>query len=248
MVGADTENGGASQSGAAYLIQGGGHLATSASVDLADFSSTGTSLSGKLMRVLPNPVSNLRFGGTVQLGDLDGNSRAELLIAGTLNRAGASLDGSGSGGSTDGTLFIVWDDVIPASPWPSAYEVRFSAPAGSCGIQKTSDNSSVGSCTRIEGENANNNFGEELLGGLDYNGDTKIDLFVGDITGDGVNGASSGIGYIFFEAEDLKGRDFDLQTPPIDLKPFTRIEVQLLAIFQPTPLHMVILMEMVLLT
>lgn len=222
LVGADTENGGAAQSGASYLIRGGAHLTSATTVDLANFGTTG--LAGNVMRILPHPAANLRFGGTVQLADLDANNRAELLIAGTLNRAGAALDGSGAGGSVDGTAFIVWDDVIPVAPWPAGFEVAFQNPAATCSIVETVGNTSAGSCTRIEGENANDKFGEELLGGLDYNGDGLADLFIGDITGTGINGINSGIGYIFFEASDLKNRDFDLQTPPASLKPFTRID------------------------
>ena len=60
-------------------------------------------------------MSHYHFGATLQLADLDGNDKAELMAAATLNRAGASLDPNGgtahgSGGTAHGTLFIAWDD------------------------------------------------------------------------------------------------------------------------------------------
>ena len=45
----------------------------------------------------------------------------------------------------------------------------------------------------------------KILGGLDYDGDGRADLFVGDITGDGPNGSFSGLGHIVFDARRLRG-------------------------------------------
>jgi len=155
-------------SGAVYVIRGGAHLTNApAIVDLALFGAT--QLEGHIARVLPPLGStNFHFGATTALGDLDGNGRAEVLAAATLNRAGATLrlDGhppgtsEGGGGSSEGSLFIAWDENFPLSIWPTGYTFRIDAPVW-------------GDFTRIDGKTNSNgtenrNFGEEILAGLDY--------------------------------------------------------------------------------
>ena len=223
LVGADeTDQAGQSisyNSGAAYVIRGGAHLASApATIDLADFgSATGTPLDGHLALVLP-PSGSFKhhFGATVQLGDLDGNGRAEVLIASTLNRAGASLKlsnppsgtGEAKGGSAHGTLFISWDENFPMKPWPAGYSFRITAPP-------------LGDFSRIDGFVAdagddvrNRSFGEDILGGLDYSGDGLPDLFVGDIVADTPNGLASGMGNVFYNAANLRGMSFVMNSPP----------------------------------
>ncbi len=178
VVGADQQTSSlATHAGVVYLIRGGAHLAANQTVDLASFGST--ALAGHLARINP-PTGSFEhhFGGTVQIADLDGNSRGEILIATALNRAGATLRAAGAplnsahgnGGSADGSVYIVWDDNIPAGAWAAGL---------------TLDTSSLpGSRSLIHGGNDNISFGEELLGGLDYDDDGDADLFVGDLTGD----------------------------------------------------------------
>jgi hypothetical protein len=69
----------------------------------------------------------------------------------------------------------------------------------------------------IRGGNRNVKFGEEILGGLDYDGDGEPDLFVGDLVADDTpahNRPTSGAGYVFYDAPLLRGLDFNLDAPP----------------------------------
>lgn len=220
VVGADQEdNGGANNSGAVYVLRGGDHLDANLTIDLANFGST--ALSGHIFKVLPPPGSErFHFGSTVAVMDLDGNSRAEVLASASLNRAGGVLPAEdaapgtaeGSGGNIGGTVFILWDDNIPTGPtWPA-------------GLTFTMDNLPMSS-TRIDGgtiagEFTNDRFGEEMIGGLDYNGDLEADVLFGDITGDALTRNNAGLGHVFFSAQNLKNRNFDMGNVPTDL-PFT---------------------------
>jgi hypothetical protein len=95
LIGADQENsGGEGDSGAVYLVRGGPHLLTAGTVDFADLA---TALPGNLAKVTPPPGSvEFHFGATCILADLDGNGRAEVLAAATINRAGASQPAAGA--------------------------------------------------------------------------------------------------------------------------------------------------------
>ncbi|MEE9412713.1 MAG: hypothetical protein V3V22_06630 [Methylococcales bacterium] len=196
-------------SGSLYVIRGGNHLNSTRVVDLANFGST--ALSGNIAQILPPTGSTeYHFGATCQIADLDGNGRAEVLGAATINRAGAELlplNGGGPthsrGGPPEGTLFIAWDNLFPAAPWPAAMSYRFGT--------------SPASETVINGADDNTAFGEEILGGLDYDNDQQADLFIGDLSGLGNGLSSSGIGYVFYKAAMLKGLNFDLRSPPAGL-------------------------------
>ena len=211
VVGADQEDlDGEENRGAAYVIRGGAHLASGGVFDFIQ--PTLGILDEHVAKITPPPGSDgFHFGATCQIADLDGNGRAEVLVAAALNRAGATLPAfasppdtaEGTGGAPDGTLYIAWDDNFPAGPWPAGYSFE---------IQD-----SPGSRTVINGEAVNITFGEEILGGLDYDADGTADLFVGDLVADGTaaqNRAGSGYGHVFFAAADLKGLEFDLQAPP----------------------------------
>lgn len=221
VVGADQQLGaGFTHRGAAYLIRGGAHLAADQTIDLIDFGST--PLAGDIAQLLPpsspNP-SHFHFGATCQIADLDANGRAEVLVAAALNRSGASIAPAGAplgsthatGGSQDGTLYIAWDDNF-TDPWPAG--LSFEIGAG------------PGSHTIIDGGDDHREFGEELLGGLDWDDDGTPDLFVGDLTGDfsGVR-PNSGVGHVFYDAARLVGLDFDfddlaMQTPALTAATF----------------------------
>jgi len=209
VLGADQDTVGlANHRGAVYVVRGGVHLAVNQTIDLADFGTT--ALAGHLLRITPPSGSNeYHFGATCQIADLDGNGRGEVLVAAALNRAGASLNANGApsashanGGSTDGTLFIAWDDEF-TGVWPAGYSFDITAATSS---------------TEIDGGVMNREFGEEILGGLDYDDDGEADLFVGDITGDGTVSQSrlnSGMAHVFYDAAGLRGLSFDLDSPPM---------------------------------
>jgi hypothetical protein len=211
VVGADQAAGtGETHSGSVYVIRGGTHLATSQTIDLAGFGAT--PLAGHIARVVPpDGAAHYHFGATCQIADLDGNQRAEVLVGAALNRAGAGILADGAppgsahaiGGAPLGRVYVLWDDNFTGNPWAAGLSFAVS--------------SSPGSRTIISGGTGNVSFGEELLGGLDFDGDGARDLFVGDIVGDGSaeqNRPASGTGYVFYAAQTLKGLEFSLNSPP----------------------------------
>ncbi|MEM7481455.1 MAG: hypothetical protein AAF481_09800 [Acidobacteriota bacterium] len=203
--------------GALYIVRGGSHLATSGSVDLSGFGAG--ALPGQIAKVVPPPGAvDFHFGATHQLGDLDRNGRAEVLVSAAFNRAGGVLSpdgqftGDGSGGPPGGRMWIVWDDSFPPVPWPNGFTLDLGAPPASL--------------TTIDGGPRNVSFGEELLGGLDYDDDGRPDLFVGDLVGDeSPNGDRpvSGAGYVLYRAERLRGRTFAIHQLPGGLQKTTFI-------------------------
>ncbi len=217
-VSADQEDGpGEPNRGALYLVRGGAHLDAAIDVDLAEFGAT--LLAGHIARVLPPAGStDYHFGATLAFADLDANGRAELLSAASLSRVGGLLEADGAptgsgvrnGGNPGGSLFIFWDDNFPAgASWPAGLTLD--------------PESAPGGITRIDGGSVtgvfeNLRFGEELLGGLDYDGDGAPDLFAGDIkgtaSGDRIEG---GVGHVFFSAAALVGRTFSMSDVPADL-------------------------------
>ena len=213
LVGADQEDGiGEPNRGAAYVVRGGPHLADQGTVDLADFGST--ALAGQVLRVEPPPGSaGYHLGATCQIADLDGDGRGELLLAAALARAGASILADGAlpgsaqstGGSPDGTVYVVWGDTLPSTPWPAGFVIDLGTPSEGL--------------TTLIGESANRVFGEELLGGLDFDGDDRPELFVGDLLSADPDGVVSvpGVGYVFYGAADLRGREIRMDSPPADL-------------------------------
>lgn len=204
---------GQEHNGVVYLIRGGEHLhlKMSPTIDLANFGAT--PLAGHILRIEPPPFApHYHFGATCQIADLDGNGVGEVLIAAALSRASASLraegvtDGDtahGSGGSPDGTLYIAWDDNFTTGAWTPGASFKIITPFASHSI--------------IHGGVMNRRFGEEILGGLDYNNDGFIDLFAGDIIGDLSllqNRRSSGSGHVLYHAARLKGLVFSLDALP----------------------------------
>ncbi len=213
VVAADQEDsGGENNSGAAYLIRGGPHLATSERIDLRNW--TSSLLAGHLIRLRPpSGAAGFHFGSTCQIADLDNNGRGEVLLSAALNRAGATISpfgGSGSargtGGAPKGHVYIAWDHNFPAAPWPTDREIDLSA-----GLNMN---------TVIRGGTDNLIFGEEIVGGLDLDGNGMTELFVGDFLADGSASRTkplSGIGYVFYDAQALKGLSFDLDNLPADM-------------------------------
>lgn len=203
VVGADQEDG---HRGAVYVIRGGSQLASQTTIDLADFGAT--PLAGHIARLTPPGVATeYHTGATVQVADLDDDGASEVLAAAALARSGGYLQPLGGGiahtdgGSTDGTVYIAWDDNFAANPWPAGFTFAFDA--------------SPGSHTIIDGGDANRAFGEEMLGGRDYDGNGHADLFVGDLIGDLTSERpNSGAGHVFYDAYRLKGLTFDLDLPP----------------------------------
>jgi len=172
VVGADqVSRAGETHRGEAYVVRGGSHLGGRGVVDLAAFG--GTALVGDVARVAPPPSSSeYHFGATVQIADLDANGRGEVLASAALNRAGAALvpaeapadSAHATGGTPDGTLYIVWDARL-AGAWPAGLEVQIGDEPGEESV--------------IHGASCHRSFGEEILGGRDYDGDGRTDLAVG---------------------------------------------------------------------
>lgn len=218
-IGADRDtSAGDTDAGAVYLLRGGSWLKTSRNIDLANFSAAAP---GNLARVKPRIVNgddnmeHYHFGATMQLADLDGNGKAEVLAAAALSRAGAvlaPLGGSahGTGGTANGTLFIAWDDNF-GGDWIPAPDFAIGSGPGSYTIIDGGNDDGVNPGPR------NSDFGEEILGGLDYDGNDSIDLFVGDLTGDGfgdVVRSNGGLAHVIYDAATLKGLEIELDAPP----------------------------------
>ncbi len=228
VAGADQEDiPGEGNRGAVYVVRGGAHLAAGGVIDLAlhergslDGNVASGGLGGNVAKITPPPGSEgYHFGATCHVADLDGNGRAEVLAAATINRASGILPADGAlpstaegfAGAPQGTLYIAWDDNFPAAPWPAGFGFDISL--------------SPGSRTIINGEDANISFGEEILVDFDADDDGQADLFAADLAADGTavqDRAGSGLGHVFFGAAALKDLDFDLQSPPPGLT-ITRI-------------------------
>lgn len=200
-------------SGAVYVFRGGPHWnSPGPTVDLARFGETDfpTGLQAHVAMIVP-PTNSMdgHFGATCSIGDLDGNGRAEVLVAATINRAGAALRHAGApvgtgdpiGGIGNGAAFIAWDENFPEGPWPNGYRFQIDQPQ-------------LGQFTRIDGGASNGAFGEELLGTSDFSGDGFPDLFLSDLVGDGPNGGNSGLGYVIWNASELRGLTFNIDSPP----------------------------------
>ena len=212
IVGADEANfDQLANTGEAYLIRGGEHLNGKTTIDLANFGAT--EIAGHILKFLPPPDSgNFHLGATCAIADLDGNGRGEVMLAAALTRAGGGIrlpdappgTGSAIGGAPDGRMYIIWDDNIAADTWTPGETITIVGGATNF--------------TTIRGSEDNGAFGEDIVGGLDYNGDGFADLFLGDLVADGLNGTRAGRGYILDRAENLRGLDFVIDAPPEGIK------------------------------
>ncbi len=220
VIGADQRSAnGETHRGAAYVVRGGAHLASGGTIDLAEFGAT--SIAGHVARIDPPSGSDhFHLGATCQIADLDANGTAEVLVAATLNRAGAGLLADGqpagsahaTGGAPHGRLYIAWDDNFSGNPWPAGFAFDLA--------------NAPGTTSTLSGGLRSRHFGEEIVGGLDWDGDGLPDLFVGDIDGDASaaqNRPASGSGHVFYAAVQLAGLSFDLDTPPQGLETTTLI-------------------------
>ena len=242
-IGADGElTNGDTHAGAVYLVRGGDWLLTAPDIDLADF---GTVAAGNIARIKPRAIAGddntdeYHFGATLQLADLDGNGKAEVIAAAALNRSGAAQKpvggiAHGSGGTDNGTLYIAWDDNFTGN-WIPAPDFVIDQGIGSYSIINGGSNneSSPGP--------DNDAFGEEILGGLDYDNNGNIDLFVGDLTGDGYQSEirnNAGLAHVIYDAEDsLKNTEIELDTPPEGFTMATFLGPKTGAIAGDTALH-----------
>jgi FG-GAP repeat protein len=211
VVGADQESGGGeTHRGAVYVLRGGPQLAAGETVDLADFASPTFPLAGDVARVRPPAGANeYHFGATCQIADLDGDGRGEVLAAAALERVGATLVPEGAppgsthavGGAPHGALYVAWDEDFAGDPWPPGLDLALDAP----GVVATD----------IHGGAGNLHFGEEILGGRDWDGDGAPDLFAGDLTGSGPNRPTfAGLGHLLFAVGGLRGASFAVDAPP----------------------------------
>lgn len=211
-LGADEADRDFRNSGEVYVIRGGPHLREESLLDLRFLADD--SLAEHVARVLPpQQVIDMHFGATVQLGDLDNDGRAELIVAATVDRAGAAIrlsnapggTGQSQGGFARGRAFIVWDEWFSPEVWNApGYEILI-----------TNDDANV---TTIGGGSGNVRFGEEMLAGGDFDGDGRHDIMFGDLIATGSQGAKAGSSAVFFNAASLRGRRFSLDTVPEDVR------------------------------
>lgn len=247
-IGADREQAGEFEdTGAVYLVRGGFWLETSEDIDLADF---GNVAAGNIARIKPRIIGSdtntkhYHFGATLQLADLDGNNKAEVIAAASLNRSGASQapvggaahnpGGPGSGGTTHGTVYVAWDDNF-GGDWIPAPDFVIGAGSGSYSIIN-------GGSNHAENPGPQNvSFGEEILGGLDYDSNGSTDLFVGDLTAGGygiVSRSLAGLAHVIYDAEDtLKDKEIELDSPPEGFTMATFLGPKAGAIAGDTALH-----------
>jgi hypothetical protein len=161
----------------------------------------------------PAGSTDFHFAATLALLDLDGNGRAEVLSAAALSRIGGLLEAQGApagsgvrqGANPGGSLFIYWDDNIPVGVWPAGLTIPFDSAPGAT--------SRINGGTLAGGETSER-FGEEINGGVDYDGDGTLDLFVGDIIGRTPTRDRAGLGHVFFNAEVLKRQQFSISALP----------------------------------
>lgn len=205
VVGADQQSGTGVHGGAVYLLRGGTVLGARTEIDFLN-PVTGVDI---LWMVPPAANEDFHLGGTCALADLDGDGRAEVMASATVFRAGASLiaDGQagnsahGAGGQAKGAVYIHWGDALPALPWNSTVPIVLDAGAD---------------ISVLVGGEQNLHFGEEIVAG-DFDGDSRTDLFVGDIDGDyspQSNRRLSGAGTLFFQASLLRGQSFEVDSTP----------------------------------
>ena len=218
-IGADqADAGGHTNSGSVYVIRGGSYLDQTATLSIDDpsfYGNIATIIAGDtdIQALDESFPENNHLGATLNIGDLDHNDRAELFLSATVNRAGAVLTAAdapansavGRSGYPRGRVYIVWDAFFPDPPWPNNFVI-------------TLENPSTQPLTIISGEVTplftNEHFGEEVLGGKDYNGDGSNDLFIGDITGNTTGRIAAGTGHVFFTGELLKNQSFTMNNIP----------------------------------
>ena len=118
--------------------------------------------------------------------------------------------GVSSGGSPNGTVFIIWDENFPPGPWPLDHRFEATSPP-------------FGDFTSLDGDVGAQSFGEEILGGLDYSGDGFPDLMVGDLVADPQGRNNAGRVYVFYSAGNLRGLTLDVDSLPAGIV-FSRID------------------------
>ena len=245
-VSADQEDShGLSNSGAVYVFRGGSHLSGAGEVDMEDFG-TSEGLLGNVMKIIPpaDPSANVNvdggtassptpdtssvnfhLGATLNIANLDNVGGAELMVSAALNRAGGNLtptatrNGFGSGGSCNGTVYIVWEDNFTGDWDPAPVLDLYNLP-GSVSVIDGYDQEPQNFCSGGGTPTKRNNksFGEELLGGLDFDNDGNADLFAGDLVADSIPGIpfsrfNAGSGHVLYNASLLKNEVFNMDSP-----------------------------------
>ncbi len=233
-VAADQEDTQGINSGTVYVIRGGTHLSSDAEVDLSDVPNSAIASHVAIVQP-PAASSDFHFGATLNIADLDDNGTAELMVGATINRAGASIPADGAASSTavassgadNGSLYIIWDDNFPET-WIDDFTI-------------TADENALGGITNIQGAETsafnNDYFGEEMIGGLDYNGDGLSDMLIGDIAGNTPQLSDAGLGFVFFNAAALKDQNFSMGDIPSGIEVTTILGASSGAISSDTALH-----------
>ena len=131
-------------------------------------------------------------------------------------------------------MYIAWDDNLTGT-WIPAPDFIIDAGIGSYSIINGGSNSAENPGPQ------NNAFGEEILGGLDYDNNATIDLFVGDLTAEGYISeirSNAGLAHVIYDAANqLKGKEIELNTPPGDFSMATFLGPKSGAIAGDTALH-----------
>ncbi|MCG3199761.1 MAG: FG-GAP repeat protein [Candidatus Omnitrophica bacterium] len=204
LVGADGDDEAALNAGAAYLIHGSTED-WPAGIDLK--SPTQVTVTKFLGR-----DGHDRFGSTLNIGDINGDGKNDVIIGAGLNRAGASLEGgpgAGAGDGPDNNRLFAGEATVFFNPgmWPAL--VQSGAPPASV------------SMTVVYGKFSGEYLGEEIVA-LDMNADGSDELVLGALVASRFGRSACGAGYILPGGKRLEGRSIDLLLPPMDV-PVTEI-------------------------
>jgi hypothetical protein len=153
-----------------------------------------------------------RFGSTLNVGDINGDGRLDVLVGSALNRSGASVEGGPPSGAGDG----------PSNDRPDAGEaaIFFNPGVWPSVIDAAAPPSSV-SETIIYGAAFSDYLGEEIFAS-DIDQDGTDELLLGALAASPLGRTAAGAGFILKGGKLLENRRIDMASPPGDVQ-ITRI-------------------------